>query len=217
MTELVLNVDAILTGKPAFIAPGVLSAMGKIPASGPVRIGWLGLEGDAVADPTVHGGHDKAIHVFPQEHYHWWRMPLGKHPLLESPGAFGENLATRGAIEGMLCLGDRFNLGSAIVEISQGRQPCAKLNYRFGNDEVLARAVQTGRIGFYLRVIREGEAQAGDAMVLTERPHPEWSVARMFDLLVAGGYRRDPAGVAELAGLKVLAEAWRGRAEKMAR
>jgi MOSC domain-containing protein YiiM len=217
MPELVLNVDTILTGKPAFIAPGVLSAVGKTPVSGPVRIGWLGLEGDAVADPTVHGGHDKAIHLFPQEHYHWWRMPLGKHPLLEAPGAFGENFATRGAIEGMLCLGDRFTLGSSIVEIAQGRQPCSKLNYRFGNDEVLARAVQTGRIGLYLRVIREGEAQAGDVMTLTERPHPEWSVARMFDLLVAGGHRRDPAGVAELAGLTVLAEAWRSRAERLAR
>lgn len=217
MTEFVLNVDAILTGKPAFIAPDVLSAMGKTPVSGPVRITWLGLEGDAVADPTVHGGHDKAIHLFPQEHYHWWRMPLGKHPLLEQPGAFGENFATRGAIEGMLCLGDRFTIGSAIVEISQGRQPCFKLNHRFGNDEVLARAVQTGRIGLYLRVIREGEAQAGDHMVLTERPHPAWSVARMFDLLVAGGARRDPAGVAELAGMKVLAQAWRSRAEKLAR
>lgn len=215
--NLVLDLDAILTGRPAFIGPGVLSAMGKTPVAGPVRIGWLGLEGDAVADPTVHGGHDKAIHVFPQEHYHWWRMPLGPHPLLDAPGAFGENLATRGAIEGMLCLGDRFTLGTALVEISQGRQPCFKLNHRFGHDEVLARAVQTGRIGFYLRVIREGEAQAGDPMTLVERPHPEWSVARMFDLLVAGGHRRDPAGVAALARIPVLAEAWRSRAEKLAR
>jgi len=217
MTDLVLTLDALLTGKPAFIAPGVLSAMGKTPVSGPVRITWLGLEGDAVADPTVHGGHDKAVHLFPQEHYHWWRMPLGKHPLLDQPGAFGENLATMGAIEGMLFLGDRFTLGSSLLEICQGRQPCAKLNYRFGNDEVLARAVQTGRTGLYLRVIREGEAQAGDPMTLVERPHPEWSVARMFDLLIAGGFRRDPAGVAELVRIPALAESWRSRAEKLAR
>ncbi len=217
MTSLVLNVDALLTGKPALIAPGVLSAIGKTPVSGPVRITWLGLEGDAVADPMVHGGHDKAIHLFPQEHYHWWRMPLGRHPLLEQPGAFGENVASRGAIEGNLCLGDRFTLGSALVEIAQGRQPCAKLNHRFGADDVLARAVHTGRIGLYLRVIREGEAQTGDVMTLTERLHPAWSVARMFDLLVAGGFRRDPAGVAELARMTVLAESWRGRAEKLAR
>ena len=217
MPDLVLSVDAILTGRPAFIAPGVLSAMGKMPVAGPVRIGWLGIEGDAVADPTVHGGHDKAIHLFPQEHYHWWRMPLGRHPLLDAPGAFGENLATRGAIEGMLCLGDRFTFGTALLEICQGRQPCSKLNHRFGNDEVLARAVQTGRIGLYLRVIREGEAQAGDPMLLAERTHPEWTVARMFDLLVAGGFRHDPIGVAELARMPVLAEAWRSRAEKLAR
>lgn len=77
--------------------------------------------------------------------------------------------------------------------------------------------MQTGRIGLYLRVLREGEAQAGDVMTLTERPHPDWSVARMFDLLVAGGFRRDPAGVAALARMPVLAEAWRSRAEKLAR
>ncbi len=145
MVDLVLTVDALLTGKPAFIAPGVLSAMAKTPVPGPVRIPWLGLEGDAVADPPVHGGHDKALHLFPQEHYHWCRRPLDKHPLLEQPGAFGENLATMGAIEGMLCLGDRFTLGTALLEICQGRQPCAKLNHRFGHDDVLARAVQTGR------------------------------------------------------------------------
>ncbi|MBO9575442.1 MAG: MOSC domain-containing protein [Sphingobium sp.] len=217
MSDLVLSVDALLTGKPTLIGPGVLSAMSKTPVSGPVRITWLGLEGDSVADPTVHGGHDKALHLYPQEHYHWWRMPLGKHPLLEQSGAFGENLATRGAIEGMLCLGDRFTLGSALIEVSHGRQPCSKLNHRFGQDDVLARAVQTGRTGLYLRVIREGEAQAGDPMTLTERPHPEWSVARTFDLLIGGGFKRDPEGVAQLARMRVLAEAWRGRAEKLAR
>lgn len=217
MAELTLSVDALLTGKPALLAPGVLSAMGKAPVAGPVRITWLGLEGDSVADPMVHGGHDKALHLFPQEHYHWWRMPLGRHPLLEQPGAFGENIATMGALESNLCLGDRFTLGSALLEISHGRQPCSKLNHRFGQDDVLPRAVQTGRVGLYLRVIREGEAQAGDPMILTERPYPDWDMARIFTLLIQGGFKRDPAGVAELARLTVLAEAWRGRAEKLAR
>ena len=217
MTDLVLRLDALLTGKPAFIAPGVLSAMGKTPVSGPVRITWLGLEGDAVADPTVHGGHDKAVHLFPQEHYHWWRMPLGKHPLLEQPGAFGENLATMGAIEGMLFLGDRFTLGSSLLEICQGRQPCSKLNARFSRKDVLAQAVASGHVGLYLRVIEQGEAQAGDGMTLTERPLPDWPIARVFTLLVGGGHKGDPAGVAALAGMPVLAEAWRGRAQALAR
>lgn len=213
---LTLSLDALLTGKPALLAPGVLSAMGKSPVVGPVWIGWLGLAGDTVADPIAHGGHDKAVHLVPQDHYGWWRTQLDDHPLLESPGAFGENLATRGATEETLCLGDRFEVGSALLEISHGRQPCSKLNARFSRKDVLAKAVASGRCGLYLRVLREGEAQTGDAMTLTERPHADWPIARVFRLLIGGGHKSDPAGVAELARMPVLAEAWRGRAEKLA-
>lgn len=217
MATLVLALDAILTGKPALIAPDVLSAMGKTPVAGPVRIGWLGLEGDAVADPIHHGGHDKAVHLVPQEHYSWWRGEVDDHPLLRAPGAFGENLATRGATEQALCLGDRFTLGTALLEISHGRQPCSKLNARFGRRDVLAKAVASGHVGLYLRVLREGEAQAGDPMTRVEHPYPEWPIARVFNLLVGGGFKADPAGVAALAGMSVLAEAWRSRAEALAR
>lgn len=214
--HLTLHLWALLTGKPAFIAPGVLSAMAKAPIAGPVRIGWLGLEGDMIADPIYHGGHDKAIHLVPQEHYAWWRGQIGDHPLLDAPGAFGENLATSGATERDLCLGDRFTLGTALLEISHGRQPCSKLNDRFGRRDILPKAVSSGHCGLYLRVIREGEAQAGDVMTLIERPHPGWDMARLFALLIGGGHKRDRAGVAELALMPVLAEAWRSRAEKLA-
>lgn len=214
---LTLSLDAILTGTPALLAPDVLSAMGKTPRTGPVRIGWLGLEGDMVADPIHHGGHDKAVHLVPQDHYPWWRAAIGDHPLLHQPGAFGENLATRGATERELCLGDRFALGSALLEISHGRQPCYKLNARFERKNALASAMESGRCGLYLRVIREGEAQAGDVMTLTERPLPDWPIQRIFELLIAGGHKSDPAAVATLARTSLLAEAWRGRAEKLAR
>jgi MOSC domain-containing protein YiiM len=213
---LTLSLDALLVGKPALLAPDVLSAMGKAPVSGSVRIGWLGLEGDHVADPIRHGGHDKAVHLVPQDHYGWWRDALEDHPLLGSPGAFGENLATHGATEETLCLGDRFTLGTALLEISHGRQPCHKLNARFGRQDVLAKAMSSGRCGLYLRVIREGEAQAGDPMTLIERSHADWPIARVFGLLIGGGHKSDPAGVATLAGMTVLAEAWRSRAEKLA-
>jgi len=216
-TPLMLRLDALLTGRPALLAPGVLSAMGKSPVAGPVRIGWLGLEGDAQADPLHHGGHDKAVHLVPQDHYPWWRAAIGDHALLDAPGAFGENLATRGASERDICLGDRFALGTALLEVSHGRQPCFKLNARFGRKDVLARATQSGRCGLYLRVIREGEAQAGQTMALVERSLPDWPIQRVFELLVGGRHRHDPAGVAALARLPVLAEAWRGRAEKLAR
>lgn len=212
-----LVVDAVLTGRPALIGPDVLSAIGKTPVAGPVQIGWLGLEGDVQADRLHHGGHDKAVHLFPRDHYPWWRDALGDHPLLRDVGAFGENLATRGATEQGLCLGDRFMLGSAQLEISQGRQPCFKLNHRFGRKDALAMAMTSGRTGVYLRVIRQGEAQAGDMMTQVARPHPDWPISRVFDLLIGKGHKRDPAGVAELARMPVLAATWRVRAEKLAR
>ncbi|WP_407696201.1 MOSC domain-containing protein [Sphingobium sufflavum] len=193
-----------------------MSAMGKVPVAGPVRIDWFGLAGDAVADPIHHGGHDKAIHLYPTDHYGWWRERLGDHPLLDTPGAFGENIAVSGALDADFCLGDRFALGSALLEVSHGRQPCSKLNHRFGKQDILATVVKTARAGFYLRVIRTGEAKAGDRMTLTERPLPDWPMTRLFDLLIAGGHKRDPRGVAALARMAVLAEAWASRARQLA-
>lgn len=216
-SSLDLPVDALLTGRPRPIGDGMMSAMGKQPVAGPVRIDWLGLDGDAVADPIHHGGHDKAIHLYPQDHYGWWRDLVGAHPLLEAPGAFGENVAVRGAVDDDFCLGDRFTLGSALVEVSHGRQPCAKLNQRFGRRDILATVVRTGRAGFYFRVIRTGEAQAGDRLALTDRPLPDWPMPRVFALLIGGGHKGDPAGVAALAAMPVLAEAWRSRARELAR
>lgn len=217
MTALDLPIDALLTGSPRPLGNGVMSAMGKAPVDGAVAIGWLGLEGDHVADPIHHGGHDKAIHLYPGDHYDWWRTRIGAHDLLGAPGAFGENVAVRGAVDADFCLGDRFTLGNAIVEVSHGRQPCSKLNLRFGRPDVLATVVQSGRAGFYFRVIRTGEARAGDRLTLTERPHPDWPMPRVFALLIAGGHKRDPAGVAALAAMPVLAEAWAGRARQLAR
>lgn len=212
-----LRVDAILAGRPALIGTGVMSAISKQPVAGMVEIDWLGLKGDSIADPIHHGGHDKALLLVPQENYDWWRGILNDHPLLERVGAFGENLSTWGATEANLCLGDRFSLGSSLVEISHGRQPCYKLNLRFGRPDVLSFAQANGHCGLYLRVISTGEAGAGDLMSLIERPHPEWPIARVFNLLIAKGHKADPAGVAALARHPVLAEAWRARAEKLAR
>lgn len=217
MSPLDLSIDALLTGSPRPLAGGVMSAMGKAPVSGAVTIGWLGLEGDHVADPIHHGGHDKAIHLYPQDHYGWWRERIGTHDLLGAPGAFGENIAVRGAVDADFCLGDRFTLGEAIVEVSHGRQPCSKLNHRFGRPDILASVVQSARAGFYFRVIRTGEARAGDRLTLTERAHPEWPISRVFSLLIAGGHKRDPEGVAALARMPVLAEAWASRARDLAR
>lgn len=211
-----LVVEALLTGTPVPFRDNDYSAISKRPVDGVVRIGWLGLEGDAVADPVHHGGWDKAIHLYPQDHYHWWRERKPDHPLLAGPGAFGENIASHGMTEEQICLGDRFSLGSAIVEVSHGRQPCWKLDHRFGSRDVLATIVKTGRSGLYFRVLREGEAEAKGRMDLLDRPLPQWPIARVFRLLIGGGHKAEPDAVRALAGMPVLAEAWRDRARKLA-
>ena len=216
MTASSMTVDALLTGMPVPFRDGDYSAIAKQPVSGAVRIGWLGLAGDSVADPVHHGGWDKAIHLYPQDHYGWWRERKPGHPLLEKPGAFGENIASRGMTEEEVCLGDRFSLGSAVVEASHGRQPCWKLDHRFGARDVMATIVKTARCGIYFRVLREGEAEAGGMMELLERPLPQWSIARLFRLLIGGGHKGEPDAVRALADMTVLAEAWRDRARKLA-
>lgn len=216
MTMPFMTIDALLVGKPAPFRDADYSAIAKQPVAGAVRISWDGLEDDAVADPIHHGGWDKAIHLYPQDHYGWWRERKPGHPLLDTPGAFGENIASRGMTEADICLGDRFSLGSAVVEVSHGRQPCWKLDHRFGARDVMATIVKTTRSGLYFRVIRQGEAQSGTRMDLLERPLPDWSIARIFQLLIAGGHKRDPEAVRALADMPLLAEAWRDRARKLA-
>ena len=210
-----MTIDALLVGTPVPFRDGDYSAIAKTPVAGPVQITWDGFVGNQVADPIHHGGWDKAIHLYPQDHYAWWRDRKPGQPLLDAPGAFGENIASRGMTEHQICLGDRFTLGSAIVEVSHGRQPCWKLDHRFGARDVMATIIKTGRGGLYFRVIREGEAEAGTRMALIERPLPDWDMARVFRLLIGGGHRSERDAVRALAGMTVLAEAWRERARKL--
>ena len=196
-------VDVLLAGKVrAYTRPGTRSAIDKQPLAGAVQIGELGLEGDEQGDLRVHGGIDKAVHHYAFDHYARWRDELGPLPPLETPGAFGENISTRGLTEAEVCLGDRFILGSALLEISQGRQPCWKLNDRFGVADMARRVQATGRTGWYYRVLRPGTARAGDMLVLAERPHPDWTLQRLGNLL----YQRvlDPAQLAPALALPLV-------------
>ncbi|MFC3715258.1 MOSC domain-containing protein [Luteimonas soli] len=179
-----VRVDALLAGaaKP-YTRPGSRSAIDKRPLAGVVAIGALGFDGDEQGDPRVHGGPDKAVHHYAFDHYPAWRADIGDSPLLRAPGAFGENISTRGLDEGNVCLGDRFALGSALLEVSQGRQPCWKLNDRFGVPDMARRVQASGRTGWYYRVLQPGNAQAGDELRLDARPHPEWTLQRLNALL----------------------------------
>ena len=106
-------------------------------------------------------------------------------------GVLGENISTRGMTEATVCLGDRFQLGSALLEISQGRQPCWKLNDRFSLPDMARRVQTTGRCGWYYRVLQAGDACTGDTLTLRERPHPDWPLTRLTQLLY--GRALDPA------------------------
>ena len=210
------TIDALLTGKARrFGAKGEPSAIDKRAVEGRHAVGALGIAGDEQADLSVHGGPDKAIHHYPRDHYDWWAETIGDHALLQDAGAFGENISTSGLTESAACIGDRYRLGSALVEISQGRQPCWKLGHRFGIATLPATVVTSRRGGWYDRVIEDGAVGAGDALELIERPLPDWSVEHVFHLLIGGSGKREPAALRALAAMDLLAANWRARAEKL--
>lgn len=202
-----IRIDEVRTGKAVdFTRPGSRSAIAKVPAHGAVEVGELGLSGDEQGDLRVHGGPDKAIHHYPRDHYPAWQAELGSHPLLQAGGAFGENLSSVGLTEADVCLGDRFDLGTAQVEVSQLRQPCWKLSDRFAVPDMARRVQNSGRTGWYYRVLVAGQLAAGDRLVLRERPYPQWPLARIAEVL----YRRgvEPALLEEVLRLP-LVPSWR--------
>jgi MOSC domain-containing protein YiiM len=177
------QVLAVCTGPVQSYARGSRSAIHKIPVTGAVRARALGLEGDAQGDPRLHGGAEKAVHHYPREHYDAWRAELGAQALLEAPGAFGENLHSQGLTEATVCLGDQWRVGGALLEVTQARQPCWKLDVRFGLPGMARRVQDARRTGWYYRVLEEGTIAAGAALVLVARPHPQWPLTRLLDLL----------------------------------
>jgi MOSC domain-containing protein YiiM len=178
------RVMAVRVGRAVpYTRPGTMSAIDKRPVTGPVHVGAEGLDGDEQGDRRVHGGPDKAVHFYAEEHYAAWREELGPRPVLASSGAFGENLSTRGLTEATVCFGDRLAIGSARLEISQARQPCWKLNDRFGVADMARRVQATLRTGWYARVIEPGRLEAGDAVRLVARPYPAWPLRRLLELL----------------------------------
>lgn len=208
-------VRALLAGKGKAFARGEHSAISKQALSGPVTIGFLGVHGDEQVDKRYHGGPDKALHHYPFDHYDYWRGIAPDASQLEAIGAFGENISTFGWTEDAVCIGDRFRLGTALIEISQGRQPCWKQAERLSWSKVPALMVKQRRCGWYYRVIEEGMAQAGDELTLIDRPLPDWSVERVIGLILGGGHKHDPAALKTLADIDVLFHEWRAKAKEL--
>ena len=186
------------------------SAIAKQPVTGSLAVGPTGLAGDEQGDPVHHGGAEMAVHHYPHDHYPAWRAELDDHPLLGAPGAFGENISTDGLTEENVLIGDRFRLGSALVEVSQGRQPCWKIDHKFQRKGITLRVIETVRCGWYYRVLEPGTVAQGDSFELVERGHEGWDVARVFRAIYhKGASTRELVGVAQLDSL---AQEWRERA-----
>jgi MOSC domain-containing protein YiiM len=177
----------------------------KAPVSGTVRVRTLNLDGDRQSDLHVHGGRDKAVYAYPSEHYAYWRTALPVTDLVW--GAFGENFTTEGLLEGDLRIGDRLRAGSAEFIVTQPRMPCFKLGIRFGRADMVKRFQRSGRTGFYLAVLREGDVVAGDAFELTARDPHEITVADITNLFTGASKSKDL--LRRASELPALPEDWR--------
>ena len=135
----------------------------KRPVSGVVKVGALNLEGDAQADLEVHGGPDKAVYVYSGDHVQYWKRVLNRDDL--GPGTFGENLTVEGLTEEQVAIGDEFGVGTARFLVTQPRLPCFKLALALETPTIVRTFLESGRTGFYLRVLQPGGLQTGDSIV----------------------------------------------------
>ena len=165
-----MHIVSVNVGRPREVkrnGQAVLTSIWKDPVEGPVRVRRLNLDGDAQSDLRVHGGPEKAVYAYPSEHYDYWRRELEIDSL--PWGSFGENLTTAGITESGIGIGDRLRIGSAELMVTQPRLPCFKLGIRFDREDIIKRFMRSGRSGFYLSVVREGELAAGDPVEIVSR------------------------------------------------
>lgn len=173
-------IDTMFTGRVAQLAgDSRSSAIVKTAVSGPLWLGSEGLAGDEQADRNVHGGTEKALHHYPVEHYARLAQafPEARHLL---PGGLGENLSTRGLDEALVCIGDTWRLGGALIQVSQPRSPCWKIDQRAGVEGLAAFIAEHGLTGWYYRVLRAGEVGAGDTLERVDRPPGAVSLAHYW-------------------------------------
>ena len=183
VTARVLSVNV---GRPRQISTGrrtVTTAIWKTPVDGRVRVRGVNLDGDDQADRSVHGGPDKAVYAYAVEETRAWERELGR---ALGPAAFGENLTTEGLDVSGALVGERWRVGTTMLEVVQPRLPCFKLGLRIGDPGFLRRFGQASRPGAYLRVVEEGELGAGDAVDVDLERLPEHGVTvrLIFDAIL---------------------------------
>jgi MOSC domain-containing protein YiiM len=207
-------VVSVQVGKVAPLGPDkVRSGFVKHPVPGPVDVTPTGLVGDEQADLTVHGGPDKAVYAYAEANYPQWRKEHPQHSELLVPGGLGENLTIAGLREGDLCVGDVHAIGTAKLQVCQPRQPCFKFALRF-EDKYLPKAmIRNGRAGWYYRVLQTGTLNPGDPVELVDRPNPNFSFARLVELISHG--KATLSELQQLQEMPGLALNWQRRARQM--
>jgi MOSC domain-containing protein YiiM len=203
----VLSVNVGFPRKVLFNGQTVTTAIFKDPITGPVILRKLNIDGDKQADLTVHGGLDKAVYSYPEEHYDYWRKQFPDMDLVW--GMFGENLTTEGLMEDAVNIGDHLQIGSAKLVATQPRMPCYKLGVRFGHMEIIRMFMASNRPGIYFRVLKEGKVQRGDKIEVVKRDENNVKVTDIVSLYI----NRDNADSIETmrraTKISVLPEGWK--------
>lgn len=199
---------------PAVVGPrNQPTAIEKLPVSRTLYLEETGFHNDQQGDTTHHGGVEKAVHHYAADHYPHWELELADLPVQNlHEGGFGENLCTLGLTESNVAIGDIFELGDAVIQVSQPRQPCWKLNERFNVPDMAQRVQTSGRTGWYYRVLQAGWVQPDDLLRRTIRPQPAWTIARVLRSLYHE--RLDAAELTALAELTELSARLRELAAK---
>jgi len=202
----ILSVNVGLPREVTWQGKLVTTGIFKEPVNAPVMLRTLNLDGDRQADLTVHGGMNKAVYVYPSEHYGYWRTEL---PGLDLPwGMFGENFTTEGLLEEAVYIGDRFRIGETEVMATEPRMPCYKLGIKFGRPDIIKRFLASRRTGFYFTVVREGMVGTSDAIKLIGREQQEISVADITRLYAFE--KNDLKALRRAVGVDSLPESWKG-------
>ena len=183
----------------------------KEPVSGRTMMRRLNIDGDGQGDLSVHGGIHKAVYVYPIEHYDHWKRALGRDDL--TYGKFGENLTVEGMLEETVHIGDVFRIGDALVEVSQPRVPCFKLGMKMRDPQIVKPFLESERVGFYVRVLKEGEVGAGDAIERIKVGEGQMTVKEIVHLRHFDD--TNAAAVEKAANLPALTPSWRDSFEEI--
>jgi MOSC domain-containing protein YiiM len=181
------------------------SAIWKSPVAGRIAARGVNLEGDEQADRKAHGGPDKAVYAYAVEDARWWEEKLGRSLQY---GGFGENLTTQGIAVNDALIGERWQIGTTVLEVSEPRVPCWRLGVRMDDEMFPRRFTEALRPGAYLRIIVEGELGAGDEIRVIDRPHHDLTIRDVFRI-----YTHDRDEIERLVGIPGISESWRKWAE----